>query len=165
LFQFLEKSEVLTLAGATPASQATVTFGNNTITRWDWDAAASKWKRSINGVAQRANSGAQLAFTNVIVQLVGYRGTPYIDRAGSAVDEAVTTGSGEAILLTAGQRIPLHWSKAGEKALTTFTDTAGRSVRLPAGQTWVALVPKDAPVNVLNPTAATPTTATKLGSQ
>ncbi len=162
LFTFLAPSEPFAAVAATPASHATVTFGPNTVTRWDWDAATSKWKRSINGFAQRTDGGTQLAFTNVIIQTVPYRGTPYRDQAGSPVDEAVTTGSGDAILLTGGQRVPLRWSKATDKALTLFTDSAGRSIRLPTGQTWVVLAPKEATIAVVNPTAATPTTAGRL---
>jgi hypothetical protein len=158
LFTFLGSSEALTAPGALPASQATAAFGPNTVTRWDWSATDSKWKRSINGVAQKTDGGVQLAFTNVILQTVPYRGTPYRDQSGSPVDEAVTTGSGEAILLSGGQRVSLRWSKPSEKAVTTFTDTAGKSIRLPAGQTWVALLPVGASVSVVNP-AAVATTA------
>jgi hypothetical protein len=165
LFHFLAPSEALAAGGATPASQFTVTFGSGTVVRWDWDAAAVKWKRSINGYAHKTDSGTQLAVTNVILQTVPYRGTPYIDQSRTPVDEAVTVGSGEAVLFTAGQRIPLRWSKANDKALTMFTDLAGHSLRLPAGQTWVSLVPTGTGVTVVNPSAVTPTTAGRLAGQ
>jgi hypothetical protein len=163
LFPFLAPSEAFVPpAAATPASRATVSFGPGTVARWDWDASAAKWKRSINGLAQRTDSGVQLGFTNVILQTVPYRGTPYRDQSGSGVDEAVTIGAGDAVLLTRGQRIPLRWSKTGDKAVTVFTDTAGRTLRLPAGQTWIALVPTGTAIDVVNPTAVTSSTASKL---
>jgi DUF3048 family protein len=151
LFSFLPEGATSDAAGAVPASQATVGFGPGTVPRWDWDAASGKWKRSINGVPQRTDSGAQFAFTNVILQMLPYRGTPYVDRANSGVDEAVTSGSGTATLLTEGKQIPLRWLKSGDKALTTFTDTAGVSIRLPAGTTWIALVPTGTPVTITAP--------------
>lgn len=155
LFNFLDEGEPFAAPFATPASRATVTFGPGTVTRWDWDAAAGKWKRSINGLPHRTDAGTQFAFTNVILQTVPYRPTPYRDQSGAGVDEAVTTGTGDAILLSGGQQVPLRWTKGSDRAVTMFTDATGRSLRLPVGQTWVVLVPKGTAVNVVNPTVST----------
>jgi hypothetical protein len=165
LFPFLSEGQPLVAPGGTAATQATVTFGPGTVARWDWDPAAGRWKRSINGAPQRVEGGGQLAFTNVIIQRVGYRGTPYRDQANAAVDEAITSGSGEATLLTGGQSFPLRWSKSGDKSLTVFTDASGRTLRVPPGQTWIALVPTDAQVAVVNPSPVGATGTTRLGSQ
>ena len=162
LFTFLSPSEPFTAAFATPASKATVTFGPGTVARWDWDAASTKWKRFINGQPQRNDGGAQFAFTNVILQTVPYRATPYRDQSGAGVDEAVTTGSGDAILLTGGQQVPLRWTKQNERAVTAFTDATGRTMRLPPGQTWVVLVPKGSAVDVVNPTVVAAGGGTKI---
>jgi hypothetical protein len=165
LFTFLGAGEHFVAASAAPASRATVAFGPGTVTRWEWDAPTSKWKRFINGVPHKADTGAQLAVTNVIFVTVPYRATPYTDQSGSGVDEAVTAGSGDALLLTGAQQMPLRWSKPTNKAVAVFTDPAGRTVRLPPGQTWVALVPQGTRVDVVNPTAVTPTSTTKLPGQ
>jgi hypothetical protein len=109
-FEFLGKNEPLAAVGGQPASQATVSFGVGTVARWDWDASSAAWKRSINGTPQKVDGGGQFAFTNVILEMVPYRGTPYVDTARSPVDEAVTIGSGTATLLTRGQQIALTWS-------------------------------------------------------
>jgi hypothetical protein len=162
LFTFLAAGQAFSPVGGTPATQFTVPFGSSTVARWDWDAAAGKWKRSINGLPQKTIDGAQLAFTNVILQMVPYRSTPYTDQSGSGVDEAVTVGSGDAVLFTGSQRIPLHWTKSGEKSVTAFTDSTGRSLRLPAGQTWIALVPTGTVISTVNPTAASTTTAPRI---
>jgi hypothetical protein len=152
LFTFLGKGETFAAQGASAAANATVTWGPGTVSRWDWDAAASTWKRSINGVPHKIEGGAQLAFTNVILQTVPYRPTAYRDRANSGVDEAVTVGSGTAILLTqGGQQVPLHWTKPSLKGLTVFTTADGRTLRLPSGTTWVALVPTGTAINVASP--------------
>ncbi|MBA3654300.1 MAG: DUF3048 domain-containing protein [Actinobacteria bacterium] len=153
LFNFLAPGEAFTAVSAAPASRATVTFGPGTVVRWDWDAAAGKWKRSINGVAHKTDAGAQLAFTNVILQTVPYRSTPFKDQSGAGVDEAVTTGTGDAVLLTAGQRVPLRWSKQSDRTATSFTDPTGRTARVPSGQTWVVLVPKGSAVDIANSAA------------
>jgi hypothetical protein len=89
----------------------------------------------------------------VILMTVPYRSTPYRDRANSGVDEAVTVGTGNAILLTSGQQVPLHWTKSALKAVTAFTTADGQALKLPPGHTWVALVPTGTAVNVVSPPA------------
>jgi hypothetical protein len=98
----------------------------------------------------------------VILQTVPYRATPHRDQSGAGVDEAVTTGSGDAILLTAGQQVPLRWAKPSDRVVTTFTDATGRTMRLPAGQTWVVLVPTGAGINVVNPTVVSGSGRTRV---
>lgn len=142
LFSFLSSGQPFAAAGATPTSSATVSFGAGTMVRWDWSAASGKWLRFINGQPHRTDTAGQLSYTNVILQTVPYRATPYRDRANSGVDEAVTVGSGDAVLLTTGgQRVALKWSKADNKTPTAYTDASGAPIKLPPGQTWIALVP------------------------
>jgi len=162
LFTFLGKGEPFVAPAATPAAGVTVAFGPGTVTRWDWDAASTKWKRFINNAPHKADNGGQLAFTNLVFVSVPYHPTPFRDQAGAGVDEAVTAGTGDAVLLTGGQALKLRWSKPSDKAVAVFTDLTGRTVRLPAGQTWISLVPTGTAVDVSNPTAATASTSPRI---
>ena len=164
LFSFLAPGQPLSAAGAVATTSATVSFGAGTTVRWDWSASAGKWLRFINGQPHRTDTAGQLALSNVILQTVAYRATPYRDRANSGVDEAVTVGTGEAVLLTAGgQRVPLHWSKTDNKAVTSFTDASGAPLKLPPGQTWIALVPSGGGSITFQTPAATGGSTTTIG--
>jgi hypothetical protein len=78
------------------------------------------------------------------------------------VDEAVTSGAGDAVLLTGGQVLKMRWTKASDRAVAVFTDLTGRTVRLPPGQTWISLVPTGTAVDVFNPSAVTTTSPPRI---
>jgi hypothetical protein len=46
-------------------------------------------------------------------------------------------GSGQAYVFQDGTVTPASWSKTDIKAPLTFTDAAGKPVKLNAGQTWL----------------------------
>lgn len=151
---------------AAKATKATVVFGSRTTAVWDYDAVAGRWKRTTNGTAHRVEGGAQLSFTTVILQRVPYRDTGFTDRSSSQVDEAVLVGRGEAIILAQGRQVKARWSKASLKAPTVYTDAAtGDPIAIPAGTTWVSLVPTDAPITILpSATPGSSTTTTRTGA-
>lgn len=139
LFGFRGPGEAL--AGATPAAKANFAFGQRSSVVFDFDAASGRWLRTSNGKVHTLNDGSRLGFTNVIIQTVAYRSVGYRDSSGTMVDEAVSVGSGEAVLLSGGAQLKMRWSKASPTAVTQFTDAAGAPVKLAPGTTWVGLVP------------------------
>ena len=148
LFELLGEGEPFNPAGAVPATHATVVFGGLTRSSWDYDVASAQWRRSTNGTPHLIEGGGQLSFTNVIIQRTAYQGTRFTDTSGSKVDEAVVVGSGDAIILSGGKQIAARWSKPSSTSVTTYTDSAGRPIRLTPGRTWISLPPTAAAITV-----------------
>jgi hypothetical protein len=81
-------------------------------------------------------TGAQLAASNVIVQVVS---DALIDREGRL--DLAQTGEGSAYYFVDGVEIDGTWTKADYGSRTLFWDTAGNLARFnPYGTTWVQLV-------------------------
>lgn len=147
MFEFLPAGQAFDAAGAAPAITAGVSFGRTSFSV-DYDAASGTWKRSTDGRPHAVENAGQLAFTNVVIQRTSYRPTSFKDPSGARVDEAVVVGSGDAVVLTQGRQAAVRWSKSSATAVTTYTDAAGRPVRLAPGRTLVALPPADAAITV-----------------
>jgi hypothetical protein len=147
-FPYLVAGEAFTGAGAAPAVKATIDFGGRTTGALDWDAASKTWLRTTDGAPHTLSDGKRLAFTNVIIQRVGYRRAGYNDVAGNPVDEALVVGSGTAIVLVDGKQVAAKWTKAAPTAVTVFTDTAGAPIKLATGNTLVMLPPTGAAITV-----------------
>lgn len=148
LFPFLPGAEAFAPAGVAPATKASVNYGGRTTGSFDFDATTATWLRSTNGTPHLLADGSRLAFSNVIIQFVPYKGAGYRDSSGTTVDEALVVGSGDAIVLVAGKQVKAKWAKATPTSVTTFTDSTGTPIRLLAGTTLVALPPVGAPVSV-----------------
>ena len=140
LFETLPPGGAFSAPGEAPAARAKVVFGPRTFGEWEYDAATGLWLRSTNGTPHTVEGGGRLGFTNVVVQLTEYKGTPYTDTSGSAVDEAVVVGSGEALILSQGKQVRATWTKSAPNAVTTYA-VNGVPVKLPPGRTWVSLPP------------------------
>ncbi|HEX2849708.1 MAG TPA: DUF3048 domain-containing protein [Acidimicrobiales bacterium] len=147
-FSFLAEGEEFAPAGVAPATKATVGFGGNTTATFDWDAASRTWLRSTNGVPHTLQDGSRLAFTNVILQSVPYRGVGYLDASKTAVDEAVVVGTGDAVVLVDGKQVKARWTKSSPAELTRYTDSAGNPIKLLPGRTLVVLPPTSASISI-----------------
>ncbi|WP_158296606.1 DUF3048 domain-containing protein [Nocardioides albidus] len=66
---------------------------------------------------------------------------PYTDPAGNPVPVSHFEGKGKAVIFHAGQAIDVTWEKADEGAELSFKDAAGNEIEIPAGRTWLELVP------------------------
>lgn len=148
LFDLVGQGEEFAPGGVGPATRATVAFSPRVSAEWGFDQASGEWRRKSDGKPHIVEGGAQLSFTNVIIQLTPYRQTPFKDVAGNAVDEAVVVGSGDAVILSQGKQVRGRWSKSSDSSVIAYVDAAGTPVRLPPGRTWVMLPPVGAPVTV-----------------
>ena len=57
--------------------------------------------------------------------------------AGSRPPYAVSTGSGEAVVLRNGQEFTVHWSRPSAEGGTTYTLPDGKRMLFAPGQVWV----------------------------
>ncbi|PZS18609.1 MAG: hypothetical protein DLM54_08130 [Acidimicrobiales bacterium] len=134
---FLAGGQPFAPPGAAPATRLAASVGMVPVA-YDWDPAAGRWKRSMNGKADTLENGKQLTATTVILQFVAY--TPVAgatDPTGAQVFEAQVIGSGDAWVLANGMVVKGKWSKPAQSSVTSYTDAAGAPISLPPGQTWV----------------------------
>jgi Protein of unknown function (DUF3048) N-terminal domain/Protein of unknown function (DUF3048) C-terminal domain len=107
----------------------------------------TEWKFE-NGTYHNLNSNApagdQFPATNVLVLRVREGDAGYLDPAGNHVPETLFTGKGNALLFHNGRMVAANWHKG--KAATskiTLTTKKGQKLDVPAGHTWIELVPVD----------------------
>lgn len=116
----------------TPSPGVAITLDSIDV-RWDWDAEAGLYRRTMeNRVHEDAASG-QVTTNNVVVLVMEY--LPGI----SGSPDAQTLGTGEAFVLTGGNAVHATWSR--EDRLQPFTLTAddGTIVALAPGRTFIEL--------------------------
>jgi hypothetical protein len=123
-------------AGTEPASTITARFGSGHTTEWQLQG----------DTYQNTNSNAALGTRfrpdTVIAVRVDVRDAGYTDPAGNFVPESVTTGSGAAVIFHAGKAQKVTWSKAGVTKQWRFKDEAGKLLKVPAGHTWIEVLPR-----------------------
>ena len=144
LFDYLKRDEKFSGLGIAPAASVSLRMaGVSTAVTfdWTWDAGAGVYRRGTDGKAHQFEGAGQVGMKNVVVQFTPYRATPWVDTAGSPVDEAAVVGSGDAWILSDGQIIRGKWTRATDSAVTKYTDGAGAPIKLQPGQTWLSLVP------------------------
>jgi hypothetical protein len=133
--------------GEADATSLRIPYSNFASAAYTWDAGSGTWKRSQDGAAHMAASGAQIAPHNLVVQFVSTRKLGKVDASGHAVNESIVTGEGEAWVLSGGRVAKGHWSKPNDTAPTRYTDAAGNPVKLSPGRTWVHFAPVGSPVS------------------
>lgn len=108
--------------------------------RYTWDEAAGAWARealtggSDGAVAHLAESGEQIAPTNIVVQVI-----PGLD------DASVLTGEGPAWVCSQGSCATGTWSRASLDVPTVFRGPGGEPLAVTPGTTWVHLLTSGAP--------------------
>src|SRR5262249_47920660 len=146
LFSYLDASATF---NGDPVASIDVGFKQGYGVTYTFDAASHTWKRSYGLAPHTADSGQQIAPTNVIVQFVG---CCVPSPEGGAYQ---TVGQGQAWVLSDGKIVRGQWTRSDRSQPTQYVDASGAPIKLQPGRTWVEYVPAspDYPVNV---TAAPP---------
>jgi hypothetical protein len=113
-------------------------FSGGHTTQWKFENG------SYHNLNSNAPQGDQFPATNVIVLRVREGDAGYLDPAGNHVPETLFTGTGNALLFHDGRMIAANWKKG--KAATSrvsLTTKKGQKLHVPAGHTWIELVPVD----------------------
>lgn len=133
-----EYASALTWLGK-PASTIDVTFSSVRYPRWTYSPLEHVYLRAQEGNVKDfdASSKTRVHATTVIVMFVD------IDWTYGYVPKTVMVDSGKAWISTGGKSVPVTWSKASRSDPIVFTDTSGRIVRIPAGNTWIEMPPRD----------------------
>jgi len=103
---------------------------------WTWDSKQRAWVRTTGSQAASPTQGdgANVAPKNVVVLKVHYAGG-----VGVEGSEAELTGSGDALVFTAGREIQGTWERSAKEDPTKLLDADGKEIELTPGQTWVEL--------------------------
>jgi hypothetical protein len=143
LFEFRKATDVAP-ATAQPIGSIHIEWGGgggNAPVDYHWNAVKGGFDRDQKGTPHVDAADVQIAPKNVIVEMVDYVNTGYVDPSGASVPEAQLVGSGECWVLTSGVLTKGTWTKPSEDAVTSYTDAAGAPIKLTPGQTWVELAP------------------------
>lgn len=125
-------------AGKQPARQISVTFRpGGTNTRFEY---APKLQRYLNTNTHAARDD-QFRATNVLVLRVRQGDAGYLDPGGNPVPETLFTGAGNALLFHGGKVVYGTWHKPNNKSTLSLKTTDGKVLKVPAGQTWIELLP------------------------
>ena len=112
---------------------------------YDYDAATNSYTRSeggaahLNLVSATDTVGAQLK-PKVVIALVMPLSNGELDASGAYYSNYADSGSGTAYIFQDGGVTTGTWTKQDTTSQFQFTDAAGHTVKLNAGQTWISLV-------------------------
>ena len=123
-----------------PATTVTARFSGARATVWDWTDGG--WHRRDDLAAE----GDEFVADTILVLRVAIRDAGYTDPAGNFVPETVLEGSGDAVLFTNGSAVEGTWSKPSADSPFTLDGAGGEPLAVPAGRTWIELVPEDGDV-------------------
>jgi hypothetical protein len=120
----------------------TIHFGAGMNADYVWDAERGGWDRfQVDEKHNRANSatvdpdGVQVAPANVVIMFLPYGQSPSDARSPMAI----STGEGDAIVLTDGKVIHGHWRRPNALLGWELIDGSGNPILLTPGRTWVGL--------------------------
>lgn len=134
-FPFLPFGPASQFHGTIPVTSMGVTFsGAHTD---DWRLEGSNWVRT-NSNAQQ---GHDFQTSNVLILRVQIGNAGYLDPAGNPVPETFFFGTGAATLVHGSHAENGTWHKAGTEGVVRLTTADGKPMTVPAGHTFVELVP------------------------
>lgn len=103
---------------------------------YDYDTASNSYARSVGGAPQiDANTNQQIK-PAVVVALV----TPYGFKADGFHSDYAVTGSGPVYIFQDGTVLTGNWTKKDNTSQISFTDAAGKTIKLNPGYTWLTAV-------------------------
>lgn len=135
---YLPWGDAADLPQGRPATTLAASFGSHT-TNWTYDAQKKKYVNENTFAAK----GDEFPADSVLVMRVKVGDAGYTDPAGNPVPESKFEGRGQAMLFHDGRLIRGTWTKKGLGDSLTLATKAGE-LNVPAGRTWVELVPVDA---------------------
>jgi Protein of unknown function (DUF3048) N-terminal domain/Protein of unknown function (DUF3048) C-terminal domain len=113
-------------------------FSGGHTTQWKYENGA------YHNLNSNAPAGDQFPATNVLVLRVREGNAGYLDPAGNPVPKTLLDGKGNALLFSDGRMVAADWQKGRSPASRiTLTTKKGKKLTVPAGHTWVELVPVD----------------------
>jgi len=119
--------------------------GNGVDAKFDYNVTTGLYQRFTDGVphmVEHPGGNQQLAFRNVIVEMVHVVQDGYLDPAGNPTNTITLTGSGAAVFFRAGRAVRGHWSRSSREESMHYTDDTGQTLAIAPGNTIVEMVPE-----------------------
>jgi hypothetical protein len=108
-------------------------------------AHTTSWKYTPNGWVRPdsyAEHGDDFTADNVILLRVKIGDAGYRDPAGNPVPVTFFYGSGAGVLVHGDKAQKVKWTKHGKAGDLTLKSMKGNEVKVPAGHTWIELIPE-----------------------
>jgi Protein of unknown function (DUF3048) N-terminal domain/Protein of unknown function (DUF3048) C-terminal domain len=122
--------------GTADASHVDAVFSRSSTTSWAYQGG-----HYVN-TNSNASQGDRFNPDNVLILRVHEGDAGYLDPAGNKVPETLYFGKGPALLFHGGKVVRGTWTKKSRKHPVTLSTAAG-ALKVPAGHTWIELVPVD----------------------
>ncbi|HXW36000.1 MAG TPA: DUF3048 domain-containing protein [Acidimicrobiales bacterium] len=120
-----------------------IPFSGTSDETWTWSAKSNQWLLAYSGLPETdATTGAPIAATNVVVQMVQTSTGPWLenDLGGYEVEVDPTSG-GAVTVLRNGKAITGTWQRASIDSPMDLVASDGSTIPLQPGNTWVEMVP------------------------
>ena len=119
---------------AAKAIQARFSRGHTT----EWRYRGGKYVNTNSNAA----AGKDFRPDTVIVVRVRQGDAGYLDPAGNRVPETIYKGTGKAVVFHGGKAVRGTWTKSGPAGALVLKTKAG-NMKIPAGHTWIELLPRN----------------------
>jgi hypothetical protein len=119
-----------------PARTVAASFSGGHTTNWTFRGSTYVNENTYAG------AGDEFPADTVLVLRVKVGDAGYRDPAGNPVPETQFTGKGQAMIFHDGRLVRAQWTK-DSLGSTLQLSTAGGKITVPAGHTWIELVPQD----------------------
>lgn len=139
-------SETMPIGTAKDATKISAVFSSYKTGTYTYDEDLRLYRIGQYGTTHiDAETGGQLAFTNVFILRMNSYVIPG-DSAGRLRFES--TGSGEGYYFVHGEKRDITWKRGAQNAPFKFYDESGAELEVFPGDSYVAIVPLDASVNI-----------------
>jgi hypothetical protein len=143
-FSFLPTNADPSKTGS-PATNVNFKFaGNGSDVKFVYNAGSGLYERFTDGVphtVEHPGQNQQLAFRNVIVEMVRVTSGSYTDRAGNLTNDIAVVGSGAVVFFRAGRAVRGRWNRSSREGPMRYTDDAGQPLQIAPGNTIVEMLP------------------------
>ena len=111
---------------------------------FNYDEASGLYHVRLNGVRAHAEEDGQgQNAATVVIQYVNQKQSVYFDKVGGNTPEAITVGTGPAIVMRDGRSWDVTWHRPDKQSGTTFTLPDGSPMPFKPGQAWIVLLDSD----------------------
>ena len=133
IFRFRDPGDPIN-GRVSPATGVDIDYGQTTVS-YDWNGTG--WDRTQDDSPTVDTNGVRTSPTTVVIQITNYTVSP----ADLESPEAITTGRGEAWILTDGQVTRGFWRRADDAIdqPIEYVDAQGNFIEILPGRTWVEM--------------------------
>lgn len=122
----------------------TVPFPSIYPVTWTWNTTTLSWDRTLFAKPIITGTGVRVSPRNVVVMWVNY-----INGIGTMASYADLGGSGPVEVFSDGRMVSGTWSRGSSKSdVITYHTSAGKTIAMKRGQTWVELLNTGVPVPI-----------------